>query len=205
MLPGTGEGKPFPIVGIRFFSIPSHRLVPPPQLLPPDAVMEPELPASAGLIDRAVAGVEFRDQRVRDRLTQMFASENLPRMGAPGPQSTPSLVFAQPPQDLPASLRMADQLEALAAAEEGERALVWKCPKCATRYAVPLGLVRDVSIRCERCGEPVSLRRERSAGEEALVDPMQASVNLTRRRLAAFLRESMASGWPVLVSQQAGT
>jgi len=156
-------------------------------------------------MDRALAGVEFRDQRVRDRLAQMFASEAQERMGAPGPQFSPSLVFARPPQDLPAVLRMADQLESLAAAEEGERALVWKCQRCSTRYAVPLGLVRDVSIRCERCGEPVSLRRERSTGEEALVDPMQGSVNVTRRRLAAFLRESMASGWPVLVSQQAGT
>ena len=192
-------------MGIRFFSIPNHRLVPPPQLLPAEAVSEPELPASAGLMDRALAGVEFRDQRVRDRLGQMFSSEALPRVGAPGPQASPSLVFAQPPQDLPAILRMADQLEALAAAEEGERALVWKCQRCATRYAVPLGLVRDVSIRCERCGEPVSLRRERSTGEEALVDPLQGSVNVTRRRLAAFLRESMASGWPILVSQQPGT
>jgi hypothetical protein len=192
-------------VGIRFFSIPSHRLVAPPQLLPIEAVTEPELPASAGLVDRALAGVEFRDERVRDRLTHMFASDSLPRMGAPGPQASPSLIFARPPQDLPAILRMADQLEALAAAEEGERALVWRCQRCATRYAVPLGLVRDVSIRCERCGEAVSLRRERSTGEEALVDPMQGAVNVTRRRLAAFLRESMASGWPVLVSQQAGT
>jgi len=192
-------------VGIRFFSIPSHRLVGPPQLLPAEAVVEPELPASAGLVDRVLAGVEFRDRRVRDLLSQMFASDSLPRMGAPGPQASPSLIFARPPQDLPAILRMADQLEALAAAEEGERALVWKCQRCATRYAVPLGLVRDVSIRCERCGEPVSLRRERSTGEEALVDPLQGSVNLTRRRLAAFLRESMASGWPVLVSQQSGT
>jgi DNA-directed RNA polymerase subunit RPC12/RpoP len=192
-------------VGIRFFSIPSHRLVPPPQILPAESVSEPELPASAGLMDRALAGVEFRDQRVRDRLSQMFASDALQRMGAPGPQASPSLVFARPPQDLPAILRMADQLEALAAAEEGERALVWKCHRCNTRYAVPLGLVRDVSIRCERCGEQVSLRRERSTGEEALVDPMQGAINLTRRRLAAFLRESMASGWPVLVAQQSGT
>jgi len=192
-------------VGIRFFSIPSHRLVPPPQLLPAEAVVEPEFPASAGLVDRVLSGVEFRDRRVRDHVTQMFASDSLPRLGAPGPQCSPSLVFARPPQDLPAILRMADQLEALAAAEEGERALVWKCQRCSTRYAVPLGLVRDVSIRCERCGEPVSLRRERSTGEEALVDPLQGSVNLTRRRLAAFLRESMASGWPVLVSQQSGT
>jgi hypothetical protein len=192
-------------VGIRFFSIPGHRLVSPPQLLPADALVEPELPPSVGLMDRALAGVEFRDQRVRDRIHQMFAADGLRRMGAPGPQASPSLVFAQPPQDLPAILRMADQLEALAAAEEGERALVWKCHRCATRYAVPLGLVRDVSIRCERCGEAVSLRRERSTGEEALVDPMQGAVNLSRRRLAAFLRESMASGWPVLVAQQAGT
>jgi DNA-directed RNA polymerase subunit RPC12/RpoP len=192
-------------VGIRFFAIPTHRLVPPPQLLPADVLFEPELPPSVGLVDRALAGVEFRDQRVRDRLQQMFTSDALQRMGAPGPQASPSLVFAQPPHDLPAILRMADQLESLAAAEEGERALVWKCHRCATRYAVPLGLVRDVSIRCERCGEPVSLRRERSTGEEALVDPMQGAVNLSRRRLAAFLRESMASGWPVLVAQQAGT
>lgn len=192
-------------MGIRFFSIPSHRLVAPPLLLPADALFEPELPASIGLVDRALAGVEFRTQRVRDRITQMFASDGLQRIGAPGPQASPSLVFAQPPQDLPAILRMADQLDALAAAEEGERALVWKCLRCGTRYAVPLGLVRDVSIRCERCGEPVSLRRERSTGEEALVDPMQGAVNLTRRRLAAFLRESMASGRPVLVAQQAGT
>jgi len=192
-------------VGIRFFSIPSHRLVAPPQILPGEAVTEPELPQSAGLVDRALAGIEFRDQRVRDRLAQMFASESLVRLGAPGPQASPSLLFAQPPQDLPAVLRMADQLEAVAAAEEGERALVWRCQRCSTRYAVPLGLVRDVSIRCERCGEPVSLRRERSTGEESLVDPMQGAVNLTRRRLAAFLRESMASGWPILVAQQAGT
>jgi hypothetical protein len=192
-------------VGIRFFSIPSHQLVSPPQLLPADALFEPELPPSVGLMDRALAGVEFRDQRVRDRIQQMFASDGIQRLGAPGPQASLSLVFAKPPEDLPAILRMADQLESLAAAEEGERALVWKCHRCATRYAVPLGLVRDVSIRCERCGEPVSLRRERSTGEEALVDPMQGAVNLSRRRLAAFLRESMASGWPVLVAQQSGT
>ncbi len=192
-------------MGIRFFSIPSHRLVAPPLLLSAEALIEPELPASAGVVDRALAGVEFRDQRARDRIAQIFASETLERVGAPGPHASPALFFAQPPQDLPAILRMADQLEALAAAEEGERALVWKCQRCGTRYAVPLGLVRDVNIRCERCGEPVSLRRERSTGEEALVDPMQGAVNITRRRLAAFLRESMARGWPVLVSQQAGT
>ena len=192
-------------MGIRFFSIPSHRLVAAPQLLPTDAVHEPELPASTGMLDRALAGIEFRDQRARDRIAQMFAAESLPRLGAPGPHASPSLIFAQPPADLPAILRMADQLEALAAAEEGERALVWKCQHCGTRYAVPLGLVRDVSIRCERCGDPVSLRRERSTGEEALVDPLQGAVNVTRRRLAAFLRESMASGWPVLVAQQPGT
>jgi len=98
-----------------------------------------------------------------------------------------SLVFAKPPQDLPAILRLAAPLTADA------------------HVPVPLGLVRDVSIRWERCGEPVSLRRERSTGEEALVDPMQGAVNLSRRRLAAFLRESMASGWPVLVAQQSGT
>ena len=189
-------------MGLRFFSLPSHRLVAPPQLLPADVLVEPELPASPGVLDRALTGVEFRSQRARDRISQLFAAENLTRVGAPGPHASPSLYFAQPPQDLPAILRMADQLEALAAAEEGERALVWKCQACGTRYAVPLELVRDVNIRCERCGQPVALRRERSTGEEALVDPMHGAVNTARRRLAAFLRESMARGWPVLVAQQ---
>ena len=189
-------------MGHRFFSLPSHRLVAPPQLLPAEALVEPELPASPGVLDRALSGVEFRSQRVKDRINQLFASENAPRVGAPGPHASPALYFAQPPQDLPAILRMADQLEALAAAEEGERALVWKCQSCGTRYAVPLELVRDVNIRCERCGTAVSLQRERSSGEEALVDPMQGAVNTARRRLAAFLRESMARGWPVLVAQQ---
>ncbi len=192
-------------MGTLFFSLPSHRVVAPPQLLPADAIVQPELPASAGLVDRALSGVEFRDRRVRDLLAEMFASETLVRLGSPAPQASHSLVFARPPQDLAPVLRMADQLDALAAAEEGERALVWKCHRCATRYAVPLELVRDVSIRCERCGEPVALRRERSTGEEALVDPMQGAVNLARRRIAAFLREAMASGRPVLVAQHPGT
>jgi hypothetical protein len=189
-------------VGLRFFSLPSHRLVAPPQLLPAEALVEPELPASPGVLDRALTGVEFRTQRVKDCIAQLFASESVARVGAPGPHASPALYFAQPPKDLPAILRMADQLEALAAAEEGERALVWKCPTCATRYAVPLDLVRDVNITCERCGNPISLRRERSTGEESLADPMHGAVNTARRRLAAFLRESMARGWPVLVAQQ---
>jgi hypothetical protein len=191
-------------VAIRFFSLPSHRLVSPPQLQPADGLLEPELPNGPGLIDRALAGVEFRDQRARDRIAHLLAAEHVTRSGAPGPHASPSVVFAQPPQDLPAILRMADHLEALASAEEGERALVWRCQQCSTRYAVPLELVRDVSIRCERCGNPVPLRRERSVAEEALVDPMVGAVNTARRRLAAFLREAMAHGWPVLVSQQSG-
>jgi DNA-directed RNA polymerase subunit RPC12/RpoP len=192
-------------VATRFFSLPSHRLVSPPQLQPADALLEPELPNGPGLVDRALAGVEFRDQRAKDRIAHLLASEQVARAGAPGPDASPSVVFAQPPQDLPALLRMADHLDALANAEEGERALVWKCQHCSTRYAVPMGLVRDVSIRCERCGNPVQLRRERSVAEEALVDPMVGAVNTARRRLAAFLRESMAHGWPVLVAQQLGT
>jgi hypothetical protein len=56
-----------------------------------------------------------------------------------------------------------------------------------------------VAIRCERCGESVELNPSRSLGEESLLDPLLAAVNLTRRNLAAFFRESMARGWPVLV------
>jgi DNA-directed RNA polymerase subunit RPC12/RpoP len=108
-------------------------------------------------------------------------------------------MFAQPPVDLPAMLRMADNLDKLAREESGERALVWRCSNCGTRYAVPVALVRNVAIRCERCGESVELNAARSTGEESLLDPFVGEVNAARRRLATFFREAMARGWPVLV------
>src|SRR4051812_1261662 len=132
--------------------------------------------------------------RARDRVRSLLSKDTV--------ESDVSAVFAQPPTDLPALLRMADQLETLARSQEGERALVWKGAECATRYAAPVAPVRQVSILCERCQKPVDLHTGKSVGEESLLDPFQGSVNEVRRELAGFFREAMARGWPVLVSNR---
>jgi len=186
-------------VATRFFSLPAHLLAPPPRLLPADKLFEPELPAVVGAVDRALSGAEFRDQRLLDRLEQLLAEAQ--RYAAPSADAGPSVILAQPPGDLPALLRTADQLEAMAVDAEGERALVWKCEACGMRYAVPVALARDVAIRCEHCGKPVQLLRTRSLGEQSLMDPHHSAVNVARRALAVFFRESMARGWPVLASR----
>jgi hypothetical protein len=153
-------------------------------------------------VDRALASAEFRDVKAKDRLRSLLQGDRRPDLGSPGSGFGPSAVFAQPPQDLPALLRLADELESLAHREAGERALVWKCSECNARYAVPVALVRSVSIRCERCGHPVELNPGRSLGEESLIDPLLGAVNGARRELAGFFREAMARGWPVLVSTE---
>ena len=78
--------------------------------------------------------------------------------------------------------------------------MVWRCKHCAKRYAVPLHLVRPVSIRCEGCSKTVDLLPESALGEEALEEPTYGEVNALRYQLAAFIREAMARGWPILVS-----
>lgn len=190
-----------PSVAFRFLAVPSHRLVEHPQSLPVDERLEPDLPPVHEAVERALAGAEFRDVRAKDRMRSLLQGDKPPKLGAPETGFGPSAVFAQPPQDLPALLRLADELESLARREAGERALVWKCGDCGARYAVPVALVRQVSIRCERCGTPVELNATRSLGEEALIDPFQGAVNHSRKELASFFREAMARGWPVLVAE----
>ncbi|MDC0714986.1 hypothetical protein POL68_41440 [Stigmatella sp. ncwal1] len=188
-------------MGFRFLSVPAFRLVDHPQSLPDEDRLEPQLPPVPEAIERALASAEFRDIRAKDRLRSLLQGDLPPALGSPGEGFGPSAVFAQPPQDLPALLRLADELELLARREAGERALVWKCKDCNARYAVPVSLVRPVSIRCERCGTPVELSAPHSLGEESLIDPFQGVVNTCRRELAVFFREAMARGWPVLVSE----
>lgn len=195
-----GPGWHARAVGFRFFAVPGHRVVEYPQVLALDEVLEPELPAELDDVERALTGGEFRDMRARDRVRSLLMSDRPPKLGSPGPGFGPSAVFARPPGDLPALLRLADQLERLAQREAGERALVWRCGFCATRYAVPMGLVRQVSIRCEKCQQPVELSLDRSLGEESILEPAHGAVNAARYRLADFFREAMARGWPVLVS-----
>ncbi len=189
-------------MGFRFVSIPGHRVVSHPQVLPSEDRLEPELPPLHEAVERAFASAEFRDVRAKDKLRALLKGDRAPTLGSPGKGYGPSALFAQPPQDLPALLRLADELEHLARREAGERALVWKCGECGARYAVPVALVRTVSIRCERCGTPVELNPTRSLGEESLIDPLLGAVNACRHELANFFREAMARGWPVLVSTE---
>src|SRR4051812_48849192 len=163
--------------------------------------MEPELPLLHEAVEWALSGSEFRGARARDRLRLLVQADDAPpQLPPPSDGYSGSAIFAQPPNDLPALLRLSDQLETLAKSEEGERALVWKCTSCSTRYAVPVALVRTVSIRCEHCGNTVELKAATSTGEESLMDPQRGAVNQARRALASFFREAMARGWPVLVA-----
>lgn len=189
-------------MGFRFLAIPGHRVVAHPQSLPSEERLEPELPPLQEAVERAFASAEFRDVKAKDRLRALLQGDKAPHLGSPGSGFGPSAVFAQPPQDLPALLRLADELESLAKLEAGERALVWKCGECNSRYAVPVALARSVSIRCERCGSPVELNPQRSLGEESLIDPFLGAVNNARYELANFFREAMARGWPVLVATE---
>lgn len=189
---------------IRFFSVPAHQVVVHPATTASEELVEPELPPVREVIERALMGAEFRDMRARDRLRSLLSPDHPAPLPPPDGNSGPSAIFAQPPQDLPALLRLADQLDHLARQEEGERALVWKCDGCGTRYAVPVALARSVSIPCERCTRVVELTPERSLGEESLVDPFRGAVNRTRHQLAGFFREAMARGWPVLVCNAKG-
>jgi hypothetical protein len=186
-------------VAYRFFSVPAHRLSGANGLEDADEFLQPEPPEVSLTAERALEGIEYRDMRARDRLRSLLHSDVAPKLPSPGKGCSRSALFARPPNDLPALLRMADQLERMAKQEAGERALVWLCTQCETRYAVPLALARNVAIRCERCGEPVELNPRSSVGEEALVDPFLGEVNQARHRLSAFFREAMARGWPVLV------
>jgi hypothetical protein len=186
-------------VAFWFFAVPNHRLGDLSGPLAPDELLEPDSPDLRAHLERALGGVEFRDVRAKDRARALSASDASPSLPSLRPGLGPAAIFAQPPGDLPALLRMADGLDRLAEQEAGERALVWQCGGCRTRYAVPVALVRNVAIRCERCGEAVELNPSRSLGEEALVDPLSGRINTSRARLASFLREAMARGWPVLV------
>jgi len=187
------------LVSVRFFAVPNHQVSEGGQPIQTEELVEPSLPRVHEAVEKALSGADFRNMRAKDRLRELLSADVAPPHGSPGDGFGPAAVFAKPPQDLPALLRLADQLDSLAKREQGEKAMVWKCGQCQNRYAVPVALVREVSILCEQCGTPVELRLERSLGEETLVDPSRSAVNAVRRELAGFFREAMARGWPVLV------
>jgi hypothetical protein len=184
---------------IRFFAAPFYRLEETRRPIPADELIEAALADGLDTLNRALAGAEFRDGRVRDRFQELISSSHNPSPFEPIAEGCGRpVLFARPPHDLPALLRLADQLEALAGEHQGEPALVWKC-QCGTRYAVPVALFRPVTIRCDRCGRPVELAADRSVGQDSLLDPGEDSANRFRRELARFFRDAMARGWPVVV------
>lgn len=141
-------------------------------------------PPKQHLFERAFARVEYRTITLIARIEDAAS-------GSPG-------VLAKPPNDLPALLRTADQLLTIARQEAGERATLWRC-ECGSRYAVPVSLMRPVSIRCERCGRTLDL--DPAVGTTQIEDPETAELNDYRRTVSAFFKEAMARGWPVLVAK----
>lgn len=172
---------------IRFVAVPAWQLEPPVRgkERPVEERLEPTFPGIAEVLVEALARSEFRGERPVEYARSLLEGKG-------------SAVFARPPNDLPALLRLSDQLLTLAKQEAGERAWVWRC-ECGTRYAVPVALLRPVSIRCERCGRNLELEVGKSQGEESLADAFQGRVNACRKALSEFFREAMARGWPVLV------
>ncbi len=174
----------------RFYSVPGWQLLEPKkgEALPePVEPLRPAAEPAADMLERAFAGVEYRGYKTLQRARELLGAKS-------------TAVFAQPPTDLPALLRTADQLLTISRQEEGERAKVWRC-ECGTRYAVPTSLMRPVSIKCERCARVLELDPTRSDGESLLIDAVQADINAARESLSVFFREAMARGWPVLVAR----
>jgi hypothetical protein len=155
----------------------------------PEDRLNPEVPDAPDAVDRALGRAEYRGWFALERVAELLGNGKGP------------VLFASPPNDLPALLRTADQLETLAREDAGEKARVWRCD-CGTHYAVPVALIRPVAIRCERCGRTVDFEIGKSIGEQALAELGQSHINQYRRGLAEFFREAMARGWPVLVSNE---
>lgn len=175
----------------RFFAVPAWQLLEDKKAKAAAATSEVELRPVGGepaAMDAVLARVEYRGFKAIERAQELLAA-------GPAP-----VIFARSPNDLPALLRTADQLLTLSKMDAGERAQVWRCT-CGTRYAVPVSLVRPMSLRCERCGNTVELDPAHSLGESRMADPQVASVNAARLALADFFREAMARGWPVLVTR----
>jgi hypothetical protein len=174
----------------RFFAVPAWQLIESDHhrgLAPSAASLSPALGLApiASVLGRA----EYRGGFALARAQQLLAE-------AAGPA-----VYARPPNDLPALLRTADQLQSLARQDAGEPAYVWRC-ECGARYAVPATLLRPVAFRCDRCDRTVDFDSQRSAEVAPAADPALAQVGAARQALAEFFREAMFLGWPVLVERR---
>jgi hypothetical protein len=168
----------------EFFAVPAWELKPGFDARKSTDLMKPTI-SSCALSEAVLAQVEYRGYRAKERAVELLGQAN-------------PAVFAKSPQDLPALLRMADQLVTMAKVDSGERARLFRC-SCGTPYAVPVGPVRPLTLRCERCGNTVELDPTVPQGEVSERDAQAIEVNQARHSLAEFFREAMARGWPVLV------
>lgn len=174
----------------RFSSLPGWALTPSKDDDQPGGYepLQTPLTSTLEIMQRAMSRVEYRTLSLLAQVEAAIAR-------GPGP-----IVFASSPNDLPALLRTADQLLTFARQEAGERASVWRCT-CGARFAVPVSLMRPVSIRCDRCGRTLDLDPRAAPPSTSVADPITNEVNEYRQALSAFFREAMARGWPVLVTK----
>lgn len=172
----------------HFYALPSWALSPAPRRgAPPKAdPLVPQVSTEPGIVSQALDGAEMAGMRAVTRAESA--------LGEGGEHH----VFARPPNDLPALLRLADELLRLAHQDEGAVARVWQCD-CGMRYGVPSAMLVPMSLACERCGRHIELEPDGRLGAQPELEPEQARVNAYRAALSEFFREAMARGWPVLV------
>lgn len=176
----------------RFYAVPAWRLLEDDKKKSAAAepAEEPLVPALGDAsLEKVLGRAEYRGEFAYERATALLQDASAPA------------VYARPPNDLPALLRTADQLQRFTRQEAGERAMVWRC-ECGARYAVPVSLLRPVAIRCERCDRTIELDPSTAQGESHLGDPSHAQVKAARQALSEFFREAMFRGWPVLVAKR---
>lgn len=171
----------------RFHAVPAWALADAKRVAGPDDVLRPAI-AESVLLPRVLEHVEYRGEKATERAARLAGADG----GKPA-------VYAQSPNDLPALLRTANQLITLAREEAGERAQHRRC-SCGARYTVPVLPVRPITLKCTRCGNTVDLDPPPATGAATAPGPA-TSVHDARIALAAFFREAMARGWPVLVSR----
>jgi hypothetical protein len=171
-----------------FYALPVWALGPaqkrgtPPQADP----LVPSISTEPGVVAEALGRAELAGERAAVRAQRALE------------QAGDHKVFARPPNDLPALLRLADELIRIAQQERGQPARTWQC-ECGTRYGVPAAVLVPVSLACEKCGRHIEL--DPLAATDDDTDPQTARVYAYRGALSEFFREAMARGWPVLVKR----
>jgi hypothetical protein len=176
----------------RFYAVPAWQLLEGDKMKTraSDPQVEPLVPSLGDQsLERILGRAEYRGELAFERAQRLLRDSGTPA------------VYARPPNDLPALLRTADQLQRIARQEAGEPAMVWRC-ECGARYAVPVSLSRPLSIRCDRCDRTIDLDPSTAQSEPYVSDPSHVQVNAARQALSEFFREAMSRGWPVLVAKR---